>query len=210
MTIQPKQPGRIATGFSALAWKPAAVITLAFVAVLYVVEAINAADHQALDHDGVRPRNVDGLTGILWAPMLHGGWPHLLGNTIPVLVLGFLTLLSGIGRGLAVTGLVWVVGGFGQWLTGESNSVHVGASVLVFGWLAYLLVRGIFNRSIVQVLLGVVLLGVYGTALWGILPGQNGISWQGHLFGAIGGILAAWLFAGRTPAKGSPARLPAT
>lgn len=204
MTIQPKQPSRFAT----LAWKPAAVISVAFVALLYVVEAINAADQQRLSYnDGVRPRSVDGLTGIVWAPLLHSGWPHLLGNTIPVLVLGFLTLLSGIGRGIAVTGLVWVVGGFGQWLTGESHSVHVGASVLVFGWLAYLLVRGLFNRNIAQVLLGVVLLVVYGTALWGILPGNNGISWQGHMFGAVGGVLAAWLFAS---AKERPLGLPAT
>jgi membrane associated rhomboid family serine protease len=181
---------------AALPWREAGVLTVAFVALLYVVEAVNAADHGQLSvQDGVHPRAVSGLWGILWAPALHANWGHLVGNTIPVLVLGFLTLLSGIGRGLLVTAIVWVVAGLGQWLTGESGSSHIGASVLIFGWLAFLLVRGLFNRSIGEILLGAVLFVVYGSVLWGVLPNQPGISWQGHLFGAVGGVLAAALLA---------------
>ena len=104
--------------------------------------------------------------------MLHDGWGHLFANTVPLLILGFLVLMSGIGRGLAATGIIWVIGGVGTWLTGGVDSHHVGASVLVFGWLTYLLVRGIFTRSIGQILIGVVVLFVYGGMLWGVLPGQ--------------------------------------
>jgi len=109
-----------------------------------------------------------------------------------VLVLGFLVLVSGIARGLAATGVIWVVGGVGTWLVAPDNTVHIGASVLVFGWLTYVILRGFFARNAVQILVGLVVLFVYGGALWGVLPGQPGISWQGHLFGAVGGALAAW------------------
>jgi membrane associated rhomboid family serine protease len=88
--------------------------------------------------------------------------------------------------------VVWVVGGVGTWLTGQPGSVHIGASVLAFGWLVYLLLRGVFSRRVGQVLLGLLLLTVYGGVLFGVLPGQPGVSWQGHLFGAVGGGLAAW------------------
>jgi membrane associated rhomboid family serine protease len=185
-----------------LPWRAAGVITLTFVALLYLVEAVNSADHGKLSQDdGVHPRQASGLWGVIWAPALHANWGHLAGNTMPVLVLGFLTLLSGIGRGLAVTAVVWVVAGLGQWLSGGSHTSHVGASVLIFGWLAYLLVRGLFNRSPWQILLGVVLFAAYGSALWGVLPTQPNVSWQGHLFGAVGGVLAAAAFA---PAKNKP------
>ena len=173
-------------------WLTAAITIVAFAALLYAVEIVDVLDNNSLDDDGIRPRTADGLWGILWAPMLHYGWGHLIANTLPLLVLGFLTLLSGIARGIATTGIVWVVGGAGTWLTGESGSVHLGASVLIFGWFTYLLTRGLFTRSIGQILLGLVLLVVYGGLLWGVLPGAAGISWQGHLFGAIGGIVAAW------------------
>ncbi len=129
---------------------------------------------------------------MVWAPLLHSGWEHLAANTVPLLVFGFLILLAGLARWLAVTAVVWVVGGVGVWLTAPENTLHLGASVLAFGWLAYLLVRGFFSRSPGQVAIGLVLLFLYGGVLWGVLPGQPGISWQGHLFGAVGGVLAAW------------------
>ena len=117
---------------------------------------------------------------------------NLIANTIPVLVLGFLTLLSGLARGLAATAIIWIVGGMGTWLTGGEHTVHLGASVLIFGWITYLIAQGLFTRRLVHVLLGVAVLVVYGSALWGVLPTMPGVSWQGHLFGAVGGVLAAW------------------
>jgi membrane associated rhomboid family serine protease len=147
-----------------------------------------------LDADGIRPRRFDGLDGILWAPLLHHGWQHLVLNTVPVLVLGFFALAGGVGQFIAVTGTVWLVGGFGTWLMG-SPGVHLGASILIFGWLVFLLVRGFLARSPGQILLAVVLFVMWGGVLWGVLPGAEGISWEGHLSGAAGGLIAAQLVA---------------
>lgn len=170
----------------------AAVVIGSFVALLYAVELVDTLVGNRLDAAGVQPRDSDGLDGILFAPLLHGGWAHLAANTVPLLVLGFLILLRGALRWLTVTAVVWVVGGAGVWLTGPENTVHLGASVLVFGWLVYLLLAGLFSRSATQVAVGVVVLLVYGGVLVGVLPGQPGISWQGHLFGAVGGGVSAW------------------
>jgi membrane associated rhomboid family serine protease len=174
-------------------WVLAAVTTFGFVGALWVIEIIDAAMDNELDQYGVQPREGEGLLGILFAPMLHSGWGHLSANTLPALVLGFLVLVSGIARGLEATAVIWLVGGIGVWLVAPSHTVHLGASVLIFGWLVYLMVRGIFTRRAGEIILGMVLFFMYGGLLLGVLPGQPGISWQGHLFGAIGGALAAWL-----------------
>ena len=168
-----------------------------FVALLYVIELVDTVVSGRLDSHGVRPRSDEGLLGIAFAPLLHGGWAHLVANTIPLLVLGFLLALSGVRTWVSVTAIVWLVSGIGVWLVGGPNSVHIGASGLVFGWLVHLMVRGIFARHLGQIALGLVVFVVYGSVLWGVIPGRPGISWQGHLFGAIGGALAAWLLAPR-------------
>jgi membrane associated rhomboid family serine protease len=170
------------------------MIIAAFTGVLYLTEAVDTLLGGALDEDGIRPRRLDGLDGILWAPLLHHGWQHLAANTVPVLVLGFLALAGGVGQFVAVTATIWLVGGFGTWLTG-SPGVHLGASILIFGWLVFLLARGFFARSPAQILLAVLLFAMWGGVLWGLLPGEMGISWEGHLFGALGGLLAASMMA---------------
>lgn len=191
------------------------LLIVAFTALLYVSEAVDTALGGTLDDDGIIPRRVDGLDGVLWAPLLHAGWAHLLANTLPVLVLGFLAMAGGIGQFVAVTATIWVVAGLGTWLTGDENTVHIGASSLIFGWLTFLLVRGFFARSFGQIMLAVVLFMIYGGTLLGVLPGQPGISWQGHLFGAIGGLLAARLVASadrsrsRSPRPSQPPQLAA-
>ncbi|WP_181311698.1 rhomboid family intramembrane serine protease [Nocardioides campestrisoli] len=174
------------------AWWRAGAWSLGFVAVLWLIELFDAATGNRLDVEGIRPGSSDGLAGILLAPLLHAGWGHLVANTVPLLVLGFLVLLSGVGRWAIVTTVVWIVGGLGTWFFGAPGTVHLGASILVFGWLLYLLARGFFTRRPGQIALAVVLFVVYGSMLWGVLPGQPGISWQGHFFGALGGVIAAW------------------
>lgn len=172
----------------------AAMIIAAFTGVLYLTEAADTLLDGALNQDGIRPRQLNGLDGILWAPLLHASWQHLAANTVPVLVFGFLALAGGVGQFIAVTATVWLVGGFGTWLTGSAGT-HLGASILVFGWFIFLLARGLFTRSPAQILLAVALFALWGSVLWGLLPGTVGISWQGHLFGAAGGLLAAYLVA---------------
>jgi len=176
-----------------------------FVAALYVIELVDTLMSNRLDQEGVQPQQTDGLVGILFAPLLHGGWEHLVGNTVPLLVLGFLVLLSGVRTWLAVTAIVWLVGGLGTWLIAPPNTVHLGASVLIFGWLVFLIVRGFVSGRVGQIVLGLLILFLYGGVLWGVLPGQPGISWQGHLFGAIGGAIAAFVVA--KPRQRTPVHL---
>lgn len=153
-----------------------------------------------LDLLGIEPRSAEGLTGIPLAPFLHLGFGHLIGNTVPFLVMGTVIALSGLRRVLAVTAIVLVVGGMGTWLIGQPGSVHIGASGVVFGYAAYLIVRGLFDHRLHYLLIGLVIAFSYGLPLLlGLLPAP-GISWQGHLFGAVGGVVAARTLARRRAA----------
>lgn len=171
----------------------AAVTMASLTGLLYVSEGIDQAIGGQLDQDGIVPRTLSGLDGVLWAPLLHSGWPHLIANTLPFLIFGFLAMANGIGQFVAVTATIWLLGGAGVWLTAPENTVHIGASGVIFGWLVFLLARGFFARSGKQILLAVPLFLFWGGMLFGVLPGQPGISWQGHLFGALAGLLAARL-----------------
>jgi membrane associated rhomboid family serine protease len=174
---------------------------ISFVALLYIIEAFDQLNGHRFDDNGIRPLETDGLRGILFAPLLHANWAHLAANTGPALVLGFLVTLAGLSRFLWATAIVWIVGGLGTWLIGNLGSPcgetdHIGASGLIFGWLTFLLVFGFFTRSGWQIVIGLVVLVLYGGVLWGAVPVLNvcgGVSWQGHLSGGIAGVLAAYL-----------------
>ena len=183
------------------------VVVAALAAVMWVVEVADQIDDGRLDRHGIVPRSTDGLEGIAFAPFLHAGWDHLIGNTLPFLVLGAAIALGGVARVVAVTVIVAVVGGFGTWLVAPANTIHIGASGIVFGYAAYLIARGVFSRRVVQIGLGLLVVGVWGTTLLNGLAPADGISWQGHLFGAVGGVLAAWLLDSRD--RASPRRRPA-
>ncbi|MDO5082618.1 rhomboid family intramembrane serine protease [Arachnia propionica] len=162
-------------------------------AVMWVLEIIDVASAHSLDQYGIVPRRVDQLLHLLSAPWLHYGWGHLMSNTLPFLVLGMVTWLSGFREWLTVTVLSLLGSGLLVWLIAPNATITAGASGLVFGYLAYLLVRGFFRRNGWQILIAVIVFAFYGTALFGVIPGAAGISWQGHLGGALGGVLAAWL-----------------
>lgn len=165
---------------------------LLFTAVLYLAEAVDVTSGNRLDTEGmIYPHTVDGLTGILTAPLLHGSWAHLLGNTIPFLVFGFLAMAGGFAQWVVVTAVVWVASGLGVWLFADSPTL--GVSGVIFGWFVFLLVRGFFVRSVGQIVLAVALFLVWGGLLWGVLPSDPLVSWQAHLFGALGGLLAGYL-----------------
>jgi membrane associated rhomboid family serine protease len=161
-------------------------------AVMWIEEIIDLPLNGRLDRFGIRPRHISGLDGILFSPFLHNGFRHLIANTIPFAVLGLLIAVGGASRFVSVTVIVGLIGGLGTWLTGSYYSVHVGASGLVFGYLTYLVARGFFDRKVGFILGGVAVMLLYGGVLWGLLP-SPGVSWQGHLFGAVGGIVAAAL-----------------
>jgi membrane associated rhomboid family serine protease len=166
-------------------------------ALMWLVEVVDLVAGD-LDSAGIRPRDPDGLPGVVLAPFLHGGFGHLLGNTVPFLVLGAAIALSGLARIAVVAAIVAVVGGLGTWLVAPAGTVHIGASGLVFGFAAYLVARGAFSRRALHLGVGLLVLAVYGTTLaFGFVP-TPGVSWQGHLFGAVGGVVAARVVDGAT------------
>ena len=176
------------------------IFIAAMVALMWVLETVDVVGGN-LDANGIHPRDVDSLPDIASAPFLHAGWGHLIGNTVPFLVLGGAIALSGLARTAAVTVIVVVVGGLGTWLIGPADTNHIGASGLVFGFAAYLIARGIFSHKAMHLGAGVAVIAVYGaTLLFGFIP-HPGVSWQGHLFGAVGGVVAARVLdRKRTPA----------
>ncbi|MCB1038341.1 MAG: rhomboid family intramembrane serine protease [Acidimicrobiales bacterium] len=180
------------------------LVVLALVAAMWVEELVDLLPRTQFDGLGIRPRQVRGLAGIPLAPFLHDGFGHLLGNTIPFLVLGCLIAASGTQRFVQVFVISGLVAGIGTWLTAPAGTVHIGASGVVFGFLTYLIARAAFERRLGHVLLALAVLAFYGGLLWGLLP-RPGISWQGHLFGSIGGVAAAWVIHGRRKAPAEPA-----
>ncbi|MGI8457889.1 MAG: rhomboid family intramembrane serine protease [Propionibacteriaceae bacterium] len=172
----------------------ALLIMGSLLALLWVLEFLDQASGNALDAYGIQARELDGLPEIFTAPFLHLGWAHLESNSLPFLVLGFLVLLGGMARWLLSSLISIVSSGLSAWLLTPADTVILGASGLIFGWLTYILVRGVITRKPSQIIVGVIVLVVYGSVLWGVLPGDAGISWQAHFGGAVGGVLAAvWL-----------------
>lgn len=169
----------------------------ALVAIMWAVEIVNLLDSYRLDSNGIVPRNVSHLDGIVFAPFLHVSLSHIIGNTIPLVILGVAIAMAGARRLLSVTAIVALVSGLGVWLISPSGSDTVGASGVVFGYATYLISRGLFNRRLGQVALGVVVGVVFGGVLIVDLIPHAGISWQAHLFGGIGGVLAASTLADR-------------
>ncbi|MEX1019584.1 MAG: rhomboid family intramembrane serine protease [Litorilinea sp.] len=173
-------------------------ILLTLIALLWLLEIVDLILwHVPLDAFGIRPRTLVGLRQILFAPFLHVGFAHLTANTIPLLVLGWLVLLRSTRDFVLVSLLATGVSGLGVWITAPSYTVHLGASGVIFGYLGYLWARGFFERSVAALVLGAIAALLYGGILWGVLPGQAGVSWQAHLFGFLGGIGAASLLAQR-------------
>jgi membrane associated rhomboid family serine protease len=179
--------------------KRQATILIGWVAIFWLIEIVGVVffhnSFNSLERFGIIPRNLVGLRGILFAPFLHGSWGHLIANTIPFITLGWLVMLQETSDFYIVTIITMIIGGLGTWLFGATNSVHIGASILIYGFLGFLLLRGYFQRNLPSILLSVVVFFGYGGLIWGVLPAQIGISWQGHLFGFFGGILAAWMIA---------------
>jgi len=175
-----------------LTWKEQVELlgwVLGFLWVLELVDSYLLAGW--LDNFGIRPRDLEGLWGIPLAPFLHGGVGHLAANSFPLAVLGWLTLSRGFLAFARVSLTVTLVGGLGVWLVGADNSVHLGASIVIFGYLGFLLAVGLKTRTIRDILISLVVGTLYGSMVWGVLPGDAGISWEGHLFGFLGGVLSA-------------------
>ena len=168
-----------------------------FVTLMWVLEIVDVfVFRQGLNVYGILPREIIGLRGILFAPFLHGGFAHLISNTIPFLLLGWFVMLQETSEFFIVTPIIMLVSGLGVWLLGAPG-LHIGASGVIFGYLGFLLARGFFERNFPSILLSLIVGSLYGGLIWGVLPIQPGVSWEGHLFGFIGGVLAARFLAGQ-------------
>jgi len=171
-----------------------ALILGALVTVLWGVELFDwLALRGALDGLGIQPRTLGGLQAIVVAPWLHAGFGHLLANTIPLVVLGWFVMLRRTSDFFIVMLATLLASGLGIWLFGGATTIHLGVSGVVFGLFGYLLARGYYERSAVAITLAVVAFLIYGGMVWGMLPLQSGVSWQGHLFGFVGGVVVAYL-----------------
>jgi membrane associated rhomboid family serine protease len=186
-------------------------LLVGIVAIMWIVEVVNSLDSYRLDQDaGLIPRDVDRVWAIFTSPFLHAGWPHLIDNTIPFVFMGVIIAVRGAAKLALVTLIVIVIGGLGTWLIAPAATNTVGASGVVFGYATYLFTRGLFERSLLQILTGVIVGVVWGGALVSSIVPHAGISWQAHVCGAIGGVVAAWLLARQTPSRppGGGGRVP--
>jgi membrane associated rhomboid family serine protease len=176
----------------------------AVIAGLWLIEVLDTITGHALDGLGIRPWNLVGLLGIIPAPLLHFGFAHLAANSVPLLLMGSVLWAGGRHEFAIATIVPWITSGLLAWLLTPPGAVIAGASGIVMGWTGYLIARGVLTRTATYLSVGIGTVVLYGSALYNILPLREGVSWQGHLGGLIGGILAAWMLwaQGRTPASG--------
>ena len=183
-------------------FRDALIVMGVFLAVIWVLQVANWADGYRLDSEfGILPEHVSRLGDVFTAPFLHFSWQHIEGNSVPLFVLGVLAAYRSIGRFLLVSLIVILTSGMAVWLFQPSNELTVGASGLIFGYFGYVLVRGFFDRSLVDIGIGLAAGVLYWTILQVAVPGTPGVSWIGHLGGLVGGVLAAWLLRSAPPLR---------
>ncbi len=188
-------------------FRDALIVMGAFLAVIWVLQVANWADGYRLDSEfGILPQHVSRLGEIFTAPFLHFSWQHIEGNSVPLFVLGVLAAYRSLVRFLLASLIIAVTSGMAVWLLQSSNELTVGASGLIFGYFGYVLVRGFFDRNLVDIGVGLVAGALYWTILQVAIPGTPGVSWIGHLGGLVGGVLAAWLLRNVGPARGPEAK----
>jgi membrane associated rhomboid family serine protease len=170
---------------------------MAFIVCLWMIHTASAIIGLRLGFLGVLPRELSGLGGIITAPLIHGEWQHLISNTIPLAALS--TVMFLFYRRVAVKGfiIIYLLSGLGVWLFARSHTHHIGASGVVYGLIAFVFWSGVFRRNLRSIVLALIVLFMYSGYFPGIVPGEAGVSWESHLFGAVSGILIAWVFKGR-------------
>ncbi|GAA1733415.1 rhomboid family intramembrane serine protease [Nonomuraea bangladeshensis] len=185
-------------------------VMVGFLAVIWVLQIPNWLSGYALSREyGVQAWNPETLPGIISSAFLHWSWEHIEGNSGPLFVFGFLAAYRGVAKFLSVTALIVLVSGLGEWFTADPDAVGAGASGVVFGYFGYVLVRGVFDRHLIDIVIGVVMALSFAYQFTGLLP-QEGIGWQAHLFGFLAGTLGGWIFRDRRAAALKPAASPAS
>jgi membrane associated rhomboid family serine protease len=189
--------------------RKALFIMAGFIAVIWIIQIVNWADHYQLSlRYGIVPHDVGSLPDVLTAPFLHFSWAHIEGNSGPLFIFGFIAAYRGIRKFLGVTVLIVLTSGLAAWLTESGGSVGAGASGLVFGYFGYIMVRGFFDRHAIDLLIGAVMALSFAYQFTVLVP-QAGIGWQAHIGGLVGGVLGAWVFRDRRPGRAVTAARPA-
>ncbi|WP_435159284.1 rhomboid family intramembrane serine protease [Amycolatopsis sacchari] len=185
-------------------------VMVGVLAVLWLVQIVNAALGYTLSFDyGIRSRDVASLPEIFTAPFLHFSWSHIEGNSGPLFIFGFLAAYRGVKKFLGVSALIVVVSGLGAWFTAGAGTVGAGASGVVFGYFGYIIVRGVFDRRPIDIVIGLVMALCFAYQFSLLIPAGEGIGWQAHLFGFAAGVLGGWFFRERRR-KAVPAQAPTT
>ncbi len=174
-------------------WKNRLQVIIGLFIVLWVVELLNLALNHSLGNFGIYPRTLIGLRGIVLSPFIHHGIMHLSLNSIPFLVLGGLVILRGVPAFSSISIFIIVVGGAGVWLFARP-AYHAGASGLIFGYFGFLVAAGWYEKKFLSIIIALVVLFLYGGIIWGVLPSRPFVSWEGHLFGLLAGVIGARFF----------------
>jgi membrane associated rhomboid family serine protease len=190
MQIHTPDPNYTSSEQARANFRLAAKIALAFVALIWLIGLLNWGFDLGLERFGVRPRQLAGLPGILLAPLLHGGFPHLFANSLPLLVLGTVMLHLYPNSALKVIPAVYLGSGVAVWLFARGSD-HIGASGLVYGLVTYIFVAGLIRRDKRAIAASLLVSFLYGTLAWGVLPIQPGVSWETHLAAALIGLALA-------------------
>ena len=200
MSTTSEGPARSAAELMIAEAKKALWVMVGLLAVLWLVQIVNAVDSYDLSREfGIEPRAPASLPDILTSPFMHASWMHIEANSGPLFVFGFLAAYRGVKKWLGVSVLIIVASGLGVWFITPSNTVTVGASGLLFGYFGYVIVRGLFDRHPIDIVIGLVMALCFAYQFTSLLPTDEGVSWQGHLFGFVGGIVGGWIFRDRRP-----------
>jgi membrane associated rhomboid family serine protease len=185
--------------------RKALFVMVGFLAFLWIIQIANVADHYGLVNEfGIKSRSLPGLPDIFTAPFIHLSWTHIEANSGPLFIFGFLAAYRGVIRFLGLTLLVIITSGFAAWLTAPTGATGVGASGVVFGYLGYILVRGLFDRHLIDLIIGAVMALCFAYQFTVLLP-HAGIGWQDHVGGLVGGVVGGWVFRDRARARAAKA-----
>ncbi|WP_181775101.1 rhomboid family intramembrane serine protease [Amycolatopsis pittospori] len=180
--------------------KKALFVMVGVLVVLWLIQIYNAVDGYSLVYEyGTRAREISSLPTVLTAPLMHASWGHIEFNSGPLFIFGFLAAYRGVKKFLSVTVLIAVTSGLGAWALHDSGTVGVGASGLVMGYFGYVLVRGIFDRHKIDIMIGLVMALCFAYQFANLFPQDARVSWQAHLFGFLGGLAGGWVFRDRRP-----------
>ena len=181
------------------------IIPVCFVGLLWIIFLVGYFNTINLVKYGVLPRETKGLVGILTSIFIHGDIEHIASNSLPLIVLGMLLFFFYKKIAKQTFVWIWIISGIWLWIGGRNNEnypiYHIGASTLIYGLATFLFFSGVFRKHLRLMVVSALVVFLYGSIMWGIFPFKDEISWEGHLFGALAGLLVAYVYRKDGPQK---------